>query len=201
MKALVILAVTLAFVSSALADVNYNLAIGQAKRAVNQTTAASQGGDNQTPPSAPATPSAPPAQTAPPVNPALAATLQNIADLHTDLDVLCQAADASAGADQRPALMTHLSAAASLDKKASATSIKALTGHLITAVSGHKHLIPQNLTLARNIHALFNGAHLSATQTQTLLNSVKKILTAASVPADATDNVVADLKQIAAETL
>ena len=108
MKASVILAVTLAFAGTAPADVNYNLAIGQAKRAVNQTTAASQGGAA---PASPPASAAPPAQPAPPANPELAATLQNIADLRADLDALAQAADAQAGDDQRAPLMTHLSAA------------------------------------------------------------------------------------------
>jgi len=197
MKAFAVLAVILAFAGSAPADVNYNLAIGQAKRAVNQTTAASQGGTDPATPPAPGTPPSPPP---PPANPELAATLQNIADLRADLDALVQAADATAGEDQRAPLMTHLSAASSRDKKAPADSVKKLAGQLIAAISGKKNLTAQNVSLARDIHALFNGAHLSATQTQTLLDSVKKILTGAGVPADATDNVVADLKQVAADS-
>jgi hypothetical protein len=200
MKASVILAVTLAFAGTAPADVNYNLAIGQAKRAVNQTEAASQGGTAPTQPSAPAAPPAQSAQPAPPANPELAATLQNIADLRTDLDTLAQAADAQAGEDQRAPLMTHLSAAAGHDKKAAPESVKKLAGHLIAAVGGKKKLAAQNASLARDVHALFNGGHLSATQQQALLDGAKKILTDAGVPPDAADNVVADLKQIAAET-
>jgi hypothetical protein len=197
MKASVILAVTLAFAGTAPADVNYNLAIGQAKRAVNQTTAASQGGAA---PASPPASAAPPAQPAPPANPELAATLQNIADLRADLDALAQAADAQAGDDQRAPLMTHLSAAPAHDKKAPLASVKKLAGHLIAAVSGRKNLAAQNANLARDLHALFNGAHLSATQQQALLDGAKKILAGAGVPADAADNVISDLKQIAAET-
>ena len=199
MKASVILIATMAFADAATADVNYDLAKGQAKRAVNQTIAASQGGTVPAQPPAP-TPAAPPAPPAPPANPELAATLQNIADLRADLDALAQAAAAQAGADQRASLMTHLSAASAHDKKAPADSVKKLAGNLIAVVSGKKNLAAQNATLARDIHALFNGAHLSATQTQTLLDGVKKILAGAGVPADAADNVVADLKQVAAET-
>jgi hypothetical protein len=197
MKASVILAVTLTFASIASADVNYNLAIGQAKRAVNQTEAASQGGTDPAPTPAPAASPVPPA---PPANPELAATLQNIADLRADLDALAQAADTQAGDDQRAPLMTHLSAAPAHDKKAPLASVKKLAGHLIAAVSGRKNLAAQNAVLARDLHALFNGGHLSATQQQTLLDGVKKILADAGVPADATDNVAADLKQISAET-
>ncbi len=96
--------------------------------------------------------------------------------------------------------MTHLSAAAAHDKKVSLTSIKKIAGHLIAATSGNKKLPAQNAKLARDLHAAFNGAHLSATQTQTLLDGVKKNLADAGVAADNADNVVADLKQIAAET-
>lgn len=196
MKAIVVLTVALAFANNAPADVNYDLAKGQAKRAVNQTIAASQGNT----PAPPQSPAAPPAPSAPPMDPALAATLQNIADLRADLDALAQAADAPAAADQRAALLTHLSAAAAHDKKAPAASVKTLASHLIIAVSGKKNLAAQNTTLARDLHALFNGGHLSATQTQSLLDGVKKILTGAGIPPDGADNVVADLKQIAAET-
>lgn len=191
MKPSVVLVVALAFAGSARADVNYDLGKKQAKRDVNQSNA-----EQGIPPSYPQPPAAP---AAPPADPALAATLQNIADLRADLDALAQAADATAGGDQRASLMTHLSAAGH-DKKAPATSVKTLAGHLIAAASGKKNLAAHNPALARDLHALFNGTHLSATQTQTLLDGVKKILTAAGTPPDDANNIVADLKQIAAET-
>jgi len=192
MKAFLAAVIALAFAFPARADVNYNLAKDQAKRAVNQSNA-----EQGIPPSYPQTPSAP---GTPPADPALAATLQNITDLRADLTVLIQADDAQAGADQRAALMTHLSAAAAPGKKAATDSVKKLAGHLITAASGRKILAAQNAVLARDLHALFNRAHLSAVQQQTLLDSVKKILTDAGVPADDADNIISDLKQIAAET-
>ena len=192
MKAFFAMAVALAVVGTARADVNYNLAKDQAKRAVNQSNA-----EQGIPPSYPQTPSAP---GTPPTDPALAATLQNIADLRADLTALIQADDAQAGADQRASLMTHLSAAAAPGKKAATDSVKKLAGHLITAASSQKKLVAQNAVLARDLHALFNSAHLSAGQQQTLLDGVKKILTDAGVPTDDADNVVSDLKQIAAET-
>ena len=190
MKAFVagFLFVTLA--GTTLADVNYSLATGQAKRDANQNNA-QQG----VKPSQPQTPSAP---QPPPVNPALAATLQNIADLRADLDALSQAADAPSGDDQRASLMTHLSAAAQ-DKMASVTSVEKLAAQLVAAASGRKNLSAQDAVLARNIHALFNSSHLSATQRQTLLDAVKKILTDAGLPGDEADSVVNDLKQVAAE--
>jgi len=192
MKLFVVLTVLLAFVGSALADVNYYLGKQQAKRDVSQSDA-QQG-------ITPAQPQSPAAPQAPPTDPALVAILQNIADLRADLDAINHAADAQAGAEQRASLMTHLSAAAAHDKKAATASIRKLAGHWITATSGNKKLTAQNAKLARDFHALFNGAHLSATQTQALLDDVEKILTDAGVTeADAT-NIVADLKQIAIET-
>jgi hypothetical protein len=96
--------------------------------------------------------------------------------------------------------MTHLSAAAAHDKKAATASIKKLAAHLIVATSGNKKMTTQNAKLARDFHALLNSAHLSATQQQTLLDGVKKILTEAGVADTDADNVIGDLKQIAAET-
>ena len=192
MKRFAVVVVALALGGNAWADVNYYLGKQQAKRDVSQSDA-QQG----VPPAQRQSPTAP---QAPPTDPALLATLQNIADLRADLDAINQAADAQAGADQRASLMTHLSAAAAHDKKAATASIKKLAAHLITATSGRKKLSAQNAKLARDFHALFNSAHLSATQQQTLLDGVKKILTEAEVTADNADKVVADLKQIAAET-
>ncbi len=186
MKPVVILAAALAFAGSARADVNYDLGKQQAKRQVDQSNA-QQG----IPPSQPPTP---------PTDPALAATLQNIADLRADLEALGQAADAQAGADQRASLMTHLSAAAAPGKKASVASVKKLSGLLITAASGRKNLAAQNARLARALHALFNGAHLSAPQQQAQLDAVEKILTDAGVPAADAGEVVSVLREIAAET-
>ena len=192
MKLFVVLTVLFAFVGSALADVNYYLGKQQAKRDVSQSDA-QQG-------ITPAQPQSPAAPQAPPTDPALVATLQNIANLRADLDAINQATDAQAGAEQRASLMTHLSAAAAHDKKATSASLKKLAGHLIAATSGNKKMAAQNAKLARDFHALFNGAHLSATQTQTLLDDVKKILTDANVTDADADNIVGDLKLIATET-
>jgi signal recognition particle GTPase len=58
----------------------------------------------------------------------------------------------------------------------------------------------QDQRLAREIHALFNGAHLSDAQREKMLSEVKKILTDAEVSADDVTNVIADLTAIVAET-
>lgn len=185
MKAFVVLFVILAFASGARADVNYDLGKKLAKRQANQ-------GQTQ--------PDNPPAQSpAPPTDPALAATRQNIADLRTDLDALARSANAQAGAEQRIALLNHLSAAAQ-GKKAEPASVRKIAGRLIRAASGNKDLSAHNTQFASDLHALFNSAHLSAAQTAALLGEVKKILTDAGVLADDADYVVNDLKQIAAET-
>ena len=191
MKAFVVLVAALIVTRSATADVNYNMAKDQAKRDASQNNA-QQG----VTPSAPPTPAAP---QLPPTDPALIATFQNITDLRADLDALALATDAQAGAEQRISLLNHLATAAA-GKKASSASVRKLAGHLIAAVSGKKNLAAQNAQLARDLHALFNGAHLSTAQQQNLLDGVKKILTDGGVSADDTDNVVADLKQIAIET-
>lgn len=200
MKNIFLVAVTLAFAGSVLADVNYDLATKQARRASDQNTAEQNrigreagGGQSQSP-------SSPSAPVAPPIDPALAATLQNIANLKTDLDALTVAADATAGAAQRVSLLNHLSSAATAGKKATTASVKKLADQIIAAVSGKKNLAAQNTKLARSLHALFNCSHLSATQQETLIGGVKKILADAGVTTDDTDNLVAALKQVATET-
>jgi len=189
MKPFLLMAVAVAFVGQALADVNYDLGKKQARRDVNQSN--EQQGIAPGPSAAPA---------APPLDSALAATLQNIADLRADLDALNQAPDAQAGADQRSSLLNHLSAAAAPGKKASAGAVKTLAGHLIGTLSGKTRLTAQNAKIARSLHALFNSAHLTDVQQATQLAGVEKILTAAGIPAADAAKVVGDLKQIAAET-
>ena len=68
-------------------------------------------------------------------------------------------------------------------------------------VCGKKKLsAAQQTKLAREVHALFNSAHLSVTQQQALLADAQKILTAAGAELDAAVDVATDLKEIAAET-
>jgi hypothetical protein len=186
MRKLIVLAALLAFTGKTFADVNMSIAKDQARRTGGQTSA----GVQTQPPSSPSTP----------MDPALAATLQNVADLKADLDALAGAADAAGGAEQRVSLLNHLSSAAAPGKKATPATIKKLTSHLIAAVSGRKNLAAKNHSLARSLHALFNGAHLSTTQQEALLTGFKKTLTEAGVPVDDADNVVADLKQVVTET-
>ena len=127
-----------------------------------------------------AQPSAP-QNSAPAVDPALAATLQNIENLRADIAAFNRATDAKPDPDQRAALLTDLSAAAQ-GAKASRDSVKALADHLIITTLGKKAMAPQQLKLARSLHALFNRSHLTATQAETVLADVKKFPPAGQMP-------------------
>lgn len=170
---------------AALGDVNMHIAKDQAKRAAGTSDAPAA---NQPSSSAPQQPT----------DPALAATLKNIADLRADFAAIGAAADVSAAADQKISLLNHLSAAAQ-GTKASSASVRKLADDLIAALAG-KRKIAGDPKLAREIHALFNGAHVSAEQLETLLTDVKKILADAGVTTEAADQVADDLKAVAAET-
>ena len=170
---------------------NMSIARDQARRAAAQTTERSGGGQ-------PATGQNPNGAQTAPADPVLAATLQNIAGLRADFTAL-SAADETTAVEQRGSLLNHLSAAAQ-GTKASAANVRKLTTDLINALTGRKKISPQTQKLGGIIHALFNGAHLSASQQETLLTDVKKILTDAEVSAGDTDKIVEDLKAIAAET-
>lgn len=190
MKISFLLPVMLLAAGTALADVNYNMAIQEAKR-VAHTPGPGQSQPPQRPPAV--------SHKAPPVNPELAATMKNIADLRQDIAAVVQAEDAAAADQQRVPLMNHLAAAA-MGTKASPKTVKKLAGDLITAIGRRPVSAPQQSILARNLHALFNCAQLSATQQKTLLDAVKKILNRSDVaPADAT-KVIVDLKAVTVET-
>ena len=170
---------------------NMSIARDQARRAVAQTQAAS-GGQSA------GQPAQSPPGTQQSTDPAMAATLQNIAGLHADFTAISAADDVTA-VDQRGSLLNHLSAAAQ-GTKASAANIRKLATDLTNALTGRKKIPPQAQKLGGIVHALFNGARLSVTQQETLLNNAKKILTDAEVSAGDTDKIIEDLKAIAAET-
>jgi hypothetical protein len=176
----------------ALADVNYSIAKGQAHRAEDQSAAAS-GNQTTPPPGAPNTPSAPP------MDPALQATMRSINTLRTDIAALNDTVTGKPDPAIKPSLLNDLTAGAQGTKPLSA-SVQKLAGHLMTALVNKKKMQPQQVKLARDIHAAFNGAHLAAAQLPPLLDDVKKILTDAGTPAEDAAQVADDLKQIAAET-
>ena len=142
-------------------------------------------------------PASPPAATTPPAsqqpNPALEATRQNIVNLRYDFEKF----------DSNPTnalpLIKDLTAAAQ-GTPAKPASVASLAGHLATAIAGNKKLLAQEQKLAQNVHAIFNSAHLSAAQQQSVFDSVQRILTDGGVASEDVANVINDLKTIAAET-
>lgn len=189
MKTSLLLSTALLVTGTALADVNYNMAIDQAKRVANNP-GPSQPSQNQHPPAN---------RQAPKVNPELAATMKNIANLQADIAALVKARDAASAADQKSSLMNHLYAAAQ-GSKATPASVQKLAGDLIAIVT-RKNIPPKQQTvLARNLHAMFNGAHLSTSLQHTLLDAVKKIVTQAGASTEEADKLAADLQAIARET-
>jgi hypothetical protein len=169
------------------AQINYNMAIQQARRAGDQSAAASQGNAPQS------IQPAPPAHNPPPMDPALAATLQNIANLRSDFDGL-----KTNVAPERS--FTNDLASAAKETKASETSVSKLADDLQTAIAGNEKLRPKHQKLAQDIHAIFNGAHLSADQELTVFDDVQKILQDGGTPSDETAALLDDIKKIARET-
>ena len=188
---------TLFAVGTALAD-PYVMAKQQARRTSDQNAAEQQRIAQQTAPPAAAAAAAP-APSAAPVNPALAATMQNIADLRADLAAFSESTHAVPDATQNVSLLNHLSAAAQGTKPA-VTNVKKFAEDLITAVSGKKLTPAQRQKLARDVHAVFNGAHLTAAQQKMMADDAGKILTDASVAPENIASVTADFKAMAAET-
>ncbi len=132
------------------------------------------------------------AQPAPP-DPALQATLRNIANLRADLDNL----------DSNPTNTVPLRkdlVIAAQGTKPSPASVEKLSKTLAAAVAGNAKLRAQHQKLAQYAHALSNGAHLTATQQQVILDNVKKILSDGGVPAEDVTTVIGDFKTIATET-
>ena len=179
---------------------NYSIAIGQAKRASSQNDAEqnriqqASGGSTSTPGAA-----APTTTPATPTDPKLQATLSNISSLKTDFASIVSAGD-NPDPSQKTSLMTDLSQAAQ-GTKASSDSVKRVADDFVKTVAGKTKLTAaQQTTLARDVHALFNSSHLTATQQQTLLDGVQKILTDAGASLDNAVDTVTDLKQVVAET-
>lgn len=179
---------------------NYYLATQQAKRDSAQNDAEQQriqraAGDPASAAAASGAAAAPA-----PVDPVLQATLNNVSGLQSDFATLKNSTGDKPDPAQKISLLNNLSQAAQ-GTKASSTSVKKLADDLSTAVVGNKKLTPaQQTKLAREVHALFNSAHLSAAQQQALFNDVQKTLADSGTSLDDAVNVVADLKAVAAET-
>ena len=186
----------LAAASGALAD-PYSMAIQQARRDSAQNDAEQSRLANQESGNASSTPA--PGQNAPANTPVLAATLQNISNLQSDIASLIGSDGDHPDPSQKIALMNDLSVAAQ-GSKATSESVKELAKDLFTAMAGNKKLLAQKLVLAREIHAVFNSSHLTSTQQQSVYDNVQKTLTDAGVPLDNAVDVVTDLKTVGGET-
>src|SRR6185436_2272077 len=126
-------------------------ASGQSDVILRERAKGVAGQNNQRPGVPP--PSAPPAAPVPPPNPALNATLLNIANLQSDL------ARVETNAAAKAQLIANLTAAAQ-GTKPSTNSISKLAGDLAAALAGKKLPPDQQRTLAQYCHAIANAAHL-----------------------------------------
>jgi hypothetical protein len=177
------------------AQVNYNVAIRQARNAAANETAASQRGlEDPTPPAQP-----PQNNPATPPDPALQATLQNIENLRNDFTAIISAAPAASLAALKQSLTNDLAVAAQ-GNKPQAASISKLADDLAAAIAGKQKLRAPQTKLAQYVHAIFNSSHLTTAQQQMIFDGVQKILTDGGASPDETANVVSDIKTIASET-
>jgi hypothetical protein len=191
MKPLIALACVWFMANSLLAQVNYSVAIRQARNAAANETAANQKLLDNPPPAAPPqnNPNSPP-------DPALQATLQNIESLRNDFTAIGNAAVAAA---QKQSLTNDLAIAAQ-GAKPQPAAISKLADDLATAIAGKEKLRAPQPKLAQFVHAIFNSAHLTTAQQQMIFDGVQKILTDGGASPDETTNVVNDIKTIASET-
>jgi uncharacterized protein YoaH (UPF0181 family) len=194
-SALVVFGLMIA-VAAAQAD-PYGIAISQAKRDSDQNNAEQRRLENEE--NGGASAQAPAGAHAPSANPLLAATLQNINNLQTDLVAFIASTGDHPDPAQKIALLNDLSGAAQ-GTKASADSVKELAKDLFTALAGNQKLLEQKLSLARQIHAIFNSSHLTTAQQQTIYDHIQKVLVDAGVSLGDAVDVVTDLKTIAGET-
>jgi len=165
-------------------------ALRQAREVSAKVTQAEQGNPPATTPAHPA-----PAQT----DPVLAATLRNIANLHTDFAALGNLADTNSADTQKQLLQNDLALAAQGTKPSSA-SVAKLADDLAKATTGKVKADATHQKLAQNLHAIFNSSHLSPSQQQMIFDDTRKLLQSSGVALEDATNVVNDIQQIAAET-
>jgi len=188
----------LVLTAGSVAAQNYYLATQQARRDSAQNDAEQQRIQREAGGGAGASAAAAPS-TAAPLDPALQATLKNVAGLQSDFAGMVASSDKPAP-EQKTSLLNDLTQAAQ-GTRASAGSVKKVADDLLTAVAGKKKLVlAQQTKLAREIHALFNSAHLTSAQQQTLLTDVQKILTDGGASLDDAVNLATDLKTVVSET-
>ncbi|HXR03610.1 MAG TPA: hypothetical protein VN836_02760 [Verrucomicrobiae bacterium] len=192
MKTYLVVSCALGVALGALAGPN-EAALRQARDVSARVTQADQGN----PPATAPAPAVPP-QTSPPPSPALAATLQNIANLRADFAALGNLTGTNA-ATQKQLLMNDLATAAQ-GPKPSPASVSRLADDLVSATAGKAKADATQQNLARDIHAIFNSSQLSPSQKQMIFDSTQNILQSSGAAAEDATNVVNDIKQIATET-
>jgi hypothetical protein len=177
---------------------NYYMATQQARRDSAQNDAEQQRISKEagSSPGSPGTAAAAPA----PMDPALQATLKNVSSLQTDFATAINSTSDTPDPGQKVSLLNDLSQAAQ-GTKASSASVKKVADDLLKDLSGKKKLTAaQQTKLAREVHALFNSSHLTATQQQTVLTDIQNTLTDGGASLDDAVNTVTDLKEVIAET-
>jgi len=193
MKTFIAFSCALCLANSALAGPN-EAALRQARDVSARVTRADQGNP---PPTAPSR--AAPPQTNPPLDPVLAATLRNIANLRTDFAALGNLAGTNSADTQKQLLQNDLATAAQGAKPSPAT-ISRLTDDLVTATAGKVKADATQQKLAQDVHAIFNSSHLSPSQQQMIFDSTQSLLQNGGAAPEAATNVVNDIKQVATET-
>jgi Mg2+ and Co2+ transporter CorA len=187
MKTVIVLSGVLGVALAASAQ-NYGAAINLAHKAVTKTENASNAD-----PDAQGQNAAPRPQAAQPMDPALAATLQNIARLRADLNYL------STNASPNEAFTNDLVAAANGTKPSDETVAKVI-GDLQAVLKDKPALRAHFQKLAQSLHASANGAHLTPEQFATISDGLEKILEDAGAPYAATEDFLDDLKHLDRET-
>jgi len=187
MKTVLVLSGVLGLALAASAQ-NYGAAINLAHKAVTKTENASNAD-----PDAQSQNSAPPPQAAQPMDPALAATLQNIAHLRADL------IDLSTNATVSEALTNDLISAAT-GTKPSADTVAKVIGDLQAVLKDKPALRGHFQQFAQYLHASANGAHLNPAQFAMISDNLEKILEDGGAPYAATEDLLDDLKHLERET-
>jgi glycine/D-amino acid oxidase-like deaminating enzyme len=167
---------------------NYGAAINLAHKAVTKTENASNADPDAQPQNG-----APPARSAQPMDPALAATLQNISRLRADLNYL------STNSSPGEALTNDLMAA-STGTKPSAETVAKVIGDLEAALKDKPALRSHFQKIAQYLHAAANGAHLTPAQFAMISDNLEQILENGGAPYTATEDLLDGLKHLARET-
>ncbi len=168
---------------------NYGAAVNLAHKAVTKTENAANADTDIHPLEVPS----PPVQYTQPTDPALTATLQNIAHLKADLNYLCTNTVPSES-------LTNDLTAASTGTKPSPETLAKVISDLAAAVQDKPALRSHFQKIAQYLHASANGAHLTPAQFQMISDDLEKILQDGGAPYSATEDLLDDLKRLAKET-